>query len=525
MECSAFTKYLKAMKKLKISSLTLLALFISIISFADETVRFPKEVNFIKMTAVGIAVVGTDDALYGIDRNGKQLWKNTKFRKIDEKRIEVLTGSELIIVEGGFKGGGTHIVNVFVGKIVAVEGDLYGARIAHGSNQVWTNTRFHDNYVWDITNNTKLYKQEINLPYGLSSTNPAPNRRLFSGEQPITYTGDHTAILHLGLGQLGEYDLNTGKAIWEFDWKPYKVKKPNGDKGDSPSTPGKGWAIMQLDNSTNTLYFPFRNMLIAIDSKTGKAKWDVKANKVSKIHDIYVEEEGIVVHTMKGINLIDKKTGMVKWDKPLKVKGAGGLLVNDEGTLYIIAKKSIEKIDIANKKSSALTEKIKFEGGELFTGFEIIDNTIVLFGSQNIVGVDKNTGKIKFATYYKAPGPSVADIAKVATLVAVSAAATTNSYNTNKAAGNKTYYQYTASTSKYLSHGTTSDQGSSIYISTKFKDADAKGFGIAKVDKATGVTKNKIVIGDRDPIYAVDENSGIIFYKSDKESVTIKSLN
>ena len=238
-----------------------------------------------------------------------------------------------------------------------------------------------------------------------------------------------------------------------------------------------------------------------------------------------MEDEGVVVNTLKGINLIDKETGKVKWDKPLKVKGAGGLLINNGGDLYVIAKKSIEKIDIANKKSSALTEKIKFEGGESFKGFEIIDNTIVLFGSQNIVGVDKNTGKIKFATYYKAPGPSVGDIAKVATLVAVSTAATTNSYNTNKAAGNKTYYQYTANTGKYLSHGTTTDQGGSIYISTKFKDADAKGFGIAKVDKATGNTKNKIVIGDRDPIYAVDENNGIIYYKSDKKSVTVKSIN
>ena len=83
MEYSAFTKYLKAMKRLKISSLTLLALFISIISLADETVSFPKEVNFIKMTAVGIAVVGTDDALYGVDRNGKPVGYNNGF-KINE---------------------------------------------------------------------------------------------------------------------------------------------------------------------------------------------------------------------------------------------------------------------------------------------------------------------------------------------------------------------------------------------------------------------------------------------------------
>ena len=511
------------MKKLKILSLTLLTLFISTFSFADEIINFPKEVNFIKMTAVGIAVVGTDDALYGVDRNGKQIWKNDKFRKIDEKRIEVLTGSELIIVTGGFKGGGTHIVNVLDGKIIAIEGNLYGARVAHGVNQVWTNTRFHENYVWDISSNTKLYTQTINLPYGLSSTNPAPNRRNFSGEQPITYTSEHTAILHLGLAQLGEYDLETGKAIWEFDWSPYKVKKPKGDKGDRPSKPGNGWAMMILDNSTNTLYFPFRNMLIAVDSKTGKAKWDIKANKVSKIFRMFDTDEGIVIHTVKGIDLIDKKTGKLIWDKPIKVKGSGGLLINDGSIFYLVAKKSIEKIDIANRKSTALTEKIKFEGGDSFVGFELLDNTIVLYGSQNIVGVDKNSGKIQYSTYYKAPGPSVGDIAKAAALTGVAMTATMNSYNLNKQAGNKTYFQYTPAMQE--ANGTTTDAGTSIYISTKFKDADAKGFGIAKIDKTNGNTKDKIVIGDRDPIYAVDENNGIIFFKSDKESITIKSLN
>ena len=507
------------MKRLKNLSLTLLALFISIISFAEGTVNFPKEVNFIKMTVVGIAIVGTDDALYGIDNTGKELWKNDKFKKLDPHKISVLDGSELILVEGGFRGGGTKIVNVFTGKIQA-GGDISEARIIHGTNQIWIQTRLHGISVWNIESDVELYKlDKVSLPYGVSS------KYNFGGSQPVTYTSEETAILHIGLGQLGEYNLVTGEPIWEFNWKPYKVKKPNGDKGDRPSDPGKGWAIMKLDNATNTLYFPFRNILIAIDSKTGKAKWDIKANKLGQIYNIFVTNDGIVVHTAKGIQLIDKGTGNVKWDKPIKVKGSGGLLVNDGSVLYLVAKKSIEKIDITNRKSTALTEKIKFEGGDVFSSIELIDNTIVLNGSQNVVGVDKTTGKIKFTTYHKAPGASVGDIAKVATLMAVSAAATTNSYNTNKAAGNKTYHQYTANTGKYLDHTASTNAGSSLYISTKFKDADANGFGIAKVEKSSGDTKNKIVIGKRDPIYAVDENNGIIFYKSNKESVTIKSLN
>lgn len=509
-------KNLKAMKQLKKQNLTLLMLIISVFSFGQQTISFPKEVNSIKMTTPGIAIVATDDALYGIDKDGKELWKNEKLRKIDAAKIQVLAGSELVLVEGGFRGGGTKIINVFNGNIHA-GGDISEARIIHGTNQIWIQTRLHGIHVWDITTNTEQYVfNKINLPYGISS------KYNFAGSQPVTYTSEKTAILHIGLGQLGEYNLLTGVPIWEFNWKSYKIKKPKDGKGDRSSDPGKGWAIMKLDEETNTLYFPFRNMLIAIDSKTGKPRWDIKANKVSKIYNIYILDEGIIIHTDKGIDLIDKTTGKLKWKKPIKVKGSGGLLINDGNIFYMVAKKSIERIDIANKKSTALTEKIKFQGGESFQGFELLDNIIVLTGSQNVVGVDKNTGKILFSTYHKAPGPSVGDIAKAAALAGVAMTASMNSYNLNKQAGNSTYIQYTPNMRSISSKSASTNADKSLFIKTKFKDVDAKGFGIAKVAKLTGETTNKVVIGVRNPVYVVDEVSGVIYYKSDKKIVTIK---
>jgi len=507
------------MKNLKKLSLIVLVMLISIFSMAEKTIDFPRDINFIKMTAPGIAIVGTDDALYGIDKNGVELWKNDKLKKLDPHRIEILAGSELIIATGGFRVG-IVILNVFNGEYVN-GGDIFGAKVIHGTNQLWLNTRLHGVDVWDIETNKMQYKlnDKICLPKGIAF------KHNFVGTQPITYTGEKTAIIHIAVGQLGEYNLLTGEPIWEFYWKPYKLKTPKSGKGDQPSNPRKGWAIMKLDKTTNTLYFPFRNMLIAIDSKTGKPKWDVKANKVSKIFNLYVIDEGIVIHTERGINLIDKETGALKWKKPIKIKGTGGLLINDGNTFYVVAKKSIEKIDIANKKSETLTEKIKFQGGDSFMGFELIENTIVLNGSQNVVGVDKTTGEIKFETYYKAPGPSVGDMAKAAALTAVAMTATMNSYNVNSQAGNSTYIQYTPNMRSLNSKSSSTNAEKSVFIKTKFKEANVKGFGIAKVIKLSGETTNKVVIGDRDPIYAVDENNGIIYYLSDKKSMTIKSLN
>ena len=104
---------------------------------SQSTKEFPKDINSIKMTAPGVAVVGTDDALYGIDKDGKELWKNDKLRKIDATRIEILEGSELILVQGGLKGGGTRVLNVLTGADYGVGGPIYGARIIHGTNHTF----------------------------------------------------------------------------------------------------------------------------------------------------------------------------------------------------------------------------------------------------------------------------------------------------------------------------------------------------------------------------------------------------
>jgi len=513
------TKNLKAMEKLLKLSVVFLLLIGIQSARSQSTKEFPKEINSIKMTAPGIAIVATDDALYGIDKDGKELWKNEKLKKVDAHKIVVLEGSELIVVTGGLMMG-TKILNVYNGKIHAGDSDISEARIIHGTNQLWVSTRLHGIHVWDISTDVEQYTlDKVSTPFGVDQKNN------FSGAQPITYTSASSAILHIGPGQLGEYDLNTGAPIWEFDWKPFKIKKLKDGKGDRASYPTRGYAIMKLDQESNTLYFPFREGLLAIDTKTGKAKWDLKANKTGQVKDMYVTDDGVVVLTYQGLQLIDKETGATKWDKTLKIKGASeGLLINNKGTFYIVSKKSIEKIDIANKKSITLVDKIKFEGDDSFSGLELINGKVILSGSQNVVGIDKESGKILFSTYYKAPGASIASIAANVALAGVAMAATQNSMRINSQSGSKTYYQYTPTMRK--SGGSNSNHANnSLYISTKFKGGDTSGFGIAKVDKESGKTTKKFVIGDRDPMYVVDENNGIIFYKSDKKELAIKTVN
>lgn len=516
------------MKNLKLTLLLLSLTLVSVAVVGQTSKDFPKQVNLIKMTDPGVAVVGTDDALYGLDSKGEVLWDNKKLRKVEEKRVEVLSGSELIFVSDKGLLSRNRVINVLNGIEYADTGakgeNIFGARIVHGANQLWVLSNPKQIDVWNIDNNKKLYTLESNAPYGIATDKSASMTATFSGMQPITYTGKSSAILHLGLQHLGEYDLNTGKPKWMFNWKPYKVKKPGNGKGDSPSNPSKGFSVMKVDAAANVLYFPFRTTLIAIDAKTGAPKWDVKANKVGKVRDMYVTPEGILVLTEKGLQLIDKQSGATKWDKVIKIKGAAeGLLINDGTDFYIVSKSTLVKVDVAKRSAKALTEKIKFQGGESFNEIETVENMIVLSGNQNVVGIDKSTGKISYSTFYKAPGTGIGALAQNMVLATVSMAASMNSRNLNSQAGNKTYHQYTP---RMISSGgsATTSAGDIMYISTKFKGGDAKGFGVARVDKTTGSTLDKIVIGDRNPVYAIDEKNGLIFFKSSKSSVSLKSI-
>ncbi len=504
------------------------------ISFAQQwSKEFDKEVNFIKMTEAGVAVVGTDDALYGINGEGEVLWHNEKLRKVEENRVEILSGSELIFVSDKGLMARNRAINVLTGVEYADRGvkfaNIFAAAIVHPANLLLVLPDINSPEsieAWDINSNKVLWTLGGEFPYAIAAEKMASLTATFQGMQPFTYTSNTSGILHLGLGHLAEYDFTTGQPKWQFDFGPYKIKKPGKDNSDTASNPSKGYAAMKFDEASNTLYFPFRNILIAIDASTGRAKWDVKANKTGLVKDIYVTNDGVLVLTAAGLELLDPATGTTIWDKGPRIKGGGsGLLVREGEVFYVVSKKYIYKIDVANARAEQLTDKIKFQGNESFSSIELQDDLIILSSSQNIVGIYKNTGAIAFQEYYKAPGASLATIAGNIALATVAVASTMNSQRIGQqnadALGNYSYYQYTPA----LRDGGTRNSlntNNFKYINTKFK---GKGFGMAKVNKTTGELEEEIIIGDRSPIYATDENTNLIFYKSAKKMVNCKRMN
>lgn len=517
------------MKNLFLCLLAALLLMPQFLSAQLWEKAFDKDVNFIKMTEAGVAIVGTDDALYGIDNAGKVLWQYDKLKKLEPNRIEVLAGSELIFASDKGLLARNRVINVLTGVEYApaeFKGDnIIGATVIHPANILLVVKGNKHLDAWDITNNSKLWSITEGVPFGIALQQSASLTATFVGMQPITYTSRTTGIMHLGVGHLAEYNFQTGKANWYFDFRPYKLKKPGDGKGDKPSNPVGNYAVMKYDAASSTLYFPFRDKLIAVNTETGAPRWDVKANKVGQVRDLHIVPEGILVLNLNGLQLIDPATGATIWDKPLKVKGAeSGLLVQDDELFYMVSKKYILEINVAGKSAKQLTDKIKFEGGEAFSAIEILDDLILLSSSQNIIGINKNSGQIAYQHYFKAPGPGLKTIAQNVALAAVAAAASYNSQQLGQqnadAFGRYNHYSYTPA---MMDAGTCNSASSANYkyINTKFK----KGFGLARIDKSSGELKDEIMIGDRSPIYAQDEERGVIFFRSDKKKIACEKLD
>ncbi|NND76846.1 MAG: PQQ-binding-like beta-propeller repeat protein [Flavobacteriales bacterium] len=501
---------------------------------------FEKEANFIDCTPAGVAIVGTDEALFGIDGDGNILWENEKLKKVEKERVEQLKGSELIYVTDKGMLSKNRIINVYTGdEYVNYEEvtNIFGAMVLTQTNSFiatdGTNLRCFD----IATKEQKWVMDKKELPFGVKFFKVFPEKTLspvtLKGNQDVIYTSESTGIMHLGLAQLGEYDLNTGTPKWKFDFKPFKLKKP-GEKGDSPSAPGSGFAIMQLDRNNNVLYFPFRDQLLAINASTGATLWEPKANKFkSMVKDMYVTKKGVLVlvgGAVPYIQMIDFKTGTEIWEKPIKIKGgAEALILEDGDDYYSVSKKYLIKLDIDKGVGTPLTDKIKFNGNESFTDMSIYDKSIVLSANQNIVGIDKSSGNINYQHYFKPPGGGLGTLAQNIVLAAVAAASTMHSYSHSRqqaVANNASSFTYTQYTPQYISRGgaRTLESEKSMFISTKITEGPETGFGLLRINKETGDIIDRVVVGDREPIYDVDESAGRFYYKSSKKSIACRSI-
>lgn len=358
----------------------------------DWTKNFPSKINWYKITDAGILVVGTNDALYGVNpADGKEVWKIDKIENIQEENYDPIEGTPYIVLakRGMFKSS-NNIVDVVTGKSIANSRDLGLAA---------------------ITKRIHLIKNNAVLFYGIGATGKptlmmvslASGEKLWeqsklfekSAEQIVSEAGETSQGIFIATNR-NIYKLNkqTGEVLYNVDMRsdlpvaaPAAEKKGFGgmlnvsrfgkgiDKGANEQATMTSADFFQKDNE-NVIHFWNQDILTAFNIADGKEVWK-RFELPSPVTNILYDSHGMLVATAektqedvakqndKGGGLIGKlkksgaakknrasllcfdvASGTQKWDSDIDLQGdirayklAGNKLIlateRDQGTNFI----------------------------------------------------------------------------------------------------------------------------------------------------------------------------------------------
>ena len=358
----------------------------------DWTKNFPSKINWYKITDAGILVVGTNDALYGVNpADGKEVWKIDKIENIQEENYDPIEGTPYIVLakRGMFKSS-NNIVDVVTGKSIANSRDLGLAA---------------------ITKRIHLIKNNAVLFYGIGATGKptlmmvslASGEKLWeqsklfekSAEQIVSEAGETSQGIFIATNR-NIYKLNkqTGEVLYNVDMRsdlpvaaPAAEKKGFGgmlnvsrfgkgiDKGANEQATMTSADFFQKDNE-NVIHFWNQDILTAFNIADGKEVWK-RFELPSPVTNILYDSHGMLVATAektqedvakqndKGGGLIGKlkksgaakknrasllcfdvASGTQKWDCDIDLQGdirayklAGNKLIlateRDQGTNFI----------------------------------------------------------------------------------------------------------------------------------------------------------------------------------------------
>ena len=295
------------------------------------------------------------------------------------------------------------------------------------------------------------------------------------------------------------YNVQTAEKIWE---KPVEIK---------------GSLFLAEKTQNEIIYASNSGLINTIDLINGsiKLKKDIKTGDFFS-QMIFLENDNVFYITSIDMGIANLKTGeYVK--EPIKFKKATNMISSfDEKNNRFVVSTGTELYFITKDGTSTKVTDIKFKEDETPSKIEFRDSGILLGAKQNNLMISYE-GKIIYESYYKAPGQSLA--AKIA-LGALAATLASQSLNQNMAGNNKDANQSASAAGGMAGEfskrfGATKDTKNFLYILTKLDD----GIGLVKLNKDNGTKIAELLLKDKKPTYEVDDDFGILYFKSDKKQI------
>jgi outer membrane protein assembly factor BamB len=462
------------------------------VAWKRDDIKKLKECNYDEIAGTAFGMFDAGEGVGGTQRRvevidlatGVKKWDSSNLPMASSQGVLVVPQKGMLIVAGAPKKGSTKTT-------------LIGVDAETGEMKWQKDGLFTKNVVLrEVRGSGKLFK-----------------RYAIEGCQPPVFDTDDTAILFLTEEGPVKIDLNTGEKLWTAD----KLK------GEDPSAVSEGYAPMLHDNGV--VFVPYKKSVMAVDAKTGAPMWPKDHDFKSRVAQMALTPQGLVVRgqpqlNAKGkldgkpfIDVLDPKTGESVWKKPFKdMEGATTFdLAGDR--LFIAADGELFSIGLADGVAKSVT-KIKFKGNEDPTRLEVHDGEYVLASSQNVMRLSP-AGEVRYHTFYPAPGQSgwikVLSTAAVMTMNAASA-----SYAHSQAMANPgTTYRYTLYGNPELSRRFKASTHAREYaaIQTQVEDGGRKGSGLVKVSKTDGKEVARCYLGDKTPEYEMDEIDGRVYFR------------
>ncbi|WP_337588913.1 PQQ-binding-like beta-propeller repeat protein [Bryobacter aggregatus] len=528
------------------------------------------DVKWNRVSSAGNYIYGTDGGIYALDvTTGKLLWKRDDLKKVADSSVEEVPGTPVIFVA---QTEGAIMTKAKLSAINQQSGEtVWSSEQLRGSVVDLIPDYQHNAMIMVINgmleNKFGIYLESFELPTGkLRWEVPLGDKAdLYTAENSgrfmpkMDLSGHATPIidghhLYLPYAGLHKFDLETGKLVWKqkFDVTEKAYKKTNA----SPMVVG------------NLVYTSAKGKILAFDKSSGKPKWssqDYGAAIPEMIH-----AEGVIYGRMggtfassgaKGFELkkplgvvaLDAGSGQMKWrfddakegitnfhyDKSSNLilladsKKLFGLSLNGSGNDVKAAFQVPLEFKFKQSKGKAIAKGMgKFAMGGLAAvakkdkslddpPISMIgrpDGTVVVRGSNHLLKFDPRTRKTIYANEFRAPGASnwqkFNTIAAFAMTYATSTARAASSYagtyeNTwaNHDRQNSIQSLFTNMQKRYKASMAGDDFA---YILSDIENEDGKGPGILGVNLDSGEIEKDALIKDREPLFAVDEVTGML---------------
>jgi hypothetical protein len=330
------------------------------------------------------------------------------------------------------------------------------------------------------------------------------------------------------------FDYQTRSGLWGKKGRGIAIKGGIYDYLDS----GEGILLVSRTSSNNFLNY--------LDPKAGVITFEKPVKVDGSVVGIVPLSKSILYITTESMNILDQTTGLLKWKKSIQTNPE--LTAEHSGKIYAFDSKSgiLKVVDKETEEVKDLSgTALVFQGKEAPRRLEVMEDGIFLRSDQNVAKFNFD-GTLKYNEYYPAPREAGW---KRALLYAEAVRAAYIGSASYYVSGAMAYVEDDVRKEDALAGeivGVVGDAYAELgdaavsYAGAAFKQANArmkatksgrdfmfimskqdKDIVLLKVSKITGKIEGEIALGkDREPIYAVDDITGQVYYLTGEKELT-----